>query len=49
MPWPHKGESKNAYISRAVKYMMRVEGLEQKHAVAKAYGMWKERKKKGSK
>jgi len=46
MPHPKKGESKSAYISRAVSYMMRVEGLSQKHAVAKAHGMWKQHKKK---
>ena len=42
MPHPKKGESKSAYISRAVRYMIKVEGLSQDHALGKAYGMWKE-------
>ena len=41
MPKPMKGESKSAYIKRAVKYMMEKEGLSQKQALGKAYGMWK--------
>jgi len=45
MPKPRKGESKSKYISRAVRYMVTVEGLEQKHAVAKAHGMWRQHKK----
>jgi hypothetical protein len=49
MPRPRKGESKKAYISRAISYMVRVEGLEQKHAVAKSYNMWRQHKKKGKK
>ena len=42
MPYPRKGESKNAYISRAIEYMIKVEGLSQKNAQGKAYGMWEE-------
>ena len=49
MPRPHKGESKSAYISRAVRYMMKVEGLSQDHALGKAYGMWRQHKKKKGK
>lgn len=40
MPNPKKGESKDSYISRAVSEMMKSEGLSQKHALGKAYGMW---------
>ena len=40
MPYPKKGEAKQDYISRCVKYVMD-EGLEQKHALGKCYGMWK--------
>jgi len=50
MPKPRKGESKSKYISRAVRYMMDQEGLSQKHALGKAYGMWKQHlKNKGKK
>jgi hypothetical protein len=45
MPNPRAGESKEEYISRAIKYMVEKEGLAQKHAVAKAYGMWEQHKK----
>ena len=44
MPKPRKNEKKSSYISRAVEYMMRVEGLSQKHALGKAYGMWRQHK-----
>lgn len=47
MPRPHKGEKKNEYISRAIEYMREIEKLDQKHAVGKAYGMWKQSKKQG--
>ena len=40
MPTPKKNETKRQYISRAVKYMINKEGLSQKQAVGKAYGMW---------
>jgi len=46
MPRPLKNEKKSAYISRAVRYMMRVENLSQKHALGKAHGMWAEYKGK---
>ena len=46
MPRPLKGETKRQYIQRAVRYMMRVEGLGQKQAVAKAHGMWKSNRKR---
>jgi hypothetical protein len=49
VPKPHRGERQREYVSRAVKHMMEFEGLRQKHAVAKAYGMWKQGKKKRSK
>ena len=45
MPRPKKGESKKEYITRAVRYMVKVEGMSQKAAVGKAYGMWKDSKK----
>jgi len=46
MPQPRKGESKQAYISRAVRYMVKVEGMKQDAALGKAYGMWDQHKKK---
>ena len=46
MPRPLKGEKKSVYISRAIRYMIREEGLEKKHAIAKAIGMWETKKKK---
>ena len=46
MPKPRKGETKSKYISRAVSYMIKKEGLTQKHAVGKAHGMWRNKKKK---
>jgi len=45
LPKPHKGEKKSAYISRAVRYMMRVEKLSQKQALGRAYDMWRESKR----
>jgi hypothetical protein len=42
MPEPHYKESKSEYISRAIKYMIKNEGLAPKHAEAKAYGMWEQ-------
>ena len=44
MPHPRRGEGRAAYISRAVRYMIKVEGLSQKHALGKAYGMWRQRR-----
>lgn len=51
MPKPRKGERRSEYVSRAIKHMVEFEGLRQKHAVGKAYGMWKQSKskKRGSK
>jgi len=49
MPKPKKGESKNHYISRAVRYMIEKEGLTQQHALGKAYGMWEYYKRKKKK
>ena len=42
MPKPRKNEEKSDYIARAIRYLMEKERLSQKHAVAKAYGMWKQ-------
>jgi len=41
MPKPHKGEEKDAFISRAIK-MMRLEGKPEKQAIAIAYSMWRD-------
>ena len=49
VPRPHRGESKSEYISRAVRYMVKVEHLTQDHALGKAYGMWRQHKKKKGK
>ena len=46
MPEPRKNETEEDYIGRAVSYMIKTEGLSQKHALGKAYGMWRERQKK---
>jgi hypothetical protein len=40
MPTPRKGEQKSAYISRCIRYCVDSEGMEQKAAVGKCYGMW---------
>lgn len=40
MPYPSKGESKQDFISRAIKTFMD-EGKPQKEAVGRAYGFWK--------
>ena len=48
MPEPRKGEKKSSYISRAISYMVRVEGMKRDHAVAKAYGMWRQHLKRRS-
>lgn len=45
MPHPLKGETKQSFISRAIRYMIKREGLSRDHAIAKAYGMWKQHKK----
>lgn len=50
MPRPLKGESKKSFISRAIRYLIRKEGLARDHAVAKAHGIWKQHVKgKGKK
>ena len=46
MPKPRKGEKEKDYIPRAIKYMEQKEGIRGAHAVAKAFGMWKQAKKK---
>ncbi len=46
MPEPRPNETKKHYISRAIAYMIREEGLSQEHAAGKAYGMWDQMKKK---
>ena len=46
MPTPRPNETKADFISRAISYMVKVEGLEQKHAVGKAYGLWRQHLKK---
>jgi hypothetical protein len=42
LPAVRKGEEKNEYISRAISYLMKNERLSQDHAIAKAYGMWRQ-------
>jgi len=50
MPKIRKNETKSEYIPRAIRYLMKKEGLSQKYAVGKAHGIWrqhlKERRKK---
>jgi hypothetical protein len=46
MPKVRKGETRKNYISRAISHMVKKEGLSQKHAVAKAHGMWRQHLKK---
>ena len=46
MPKPKPNEKKSAYISRAIKHMVKKEKMEQNAAVGKAYGMWEHYKKK---
>lgn len=48
MPSVKKGESRNAYVSRAVHMMVHREGLTPKHAVGKAEGMYDSYKKNSS-
>jgi hypothetical protein len=40
MPLPRPGESKDSYISRAIKEF-RAEGIPQEEAVGRAFGFWK--------
>lgn len=54
MPKPHKGESRNSYVSRAISYLIHKEGLGHNAAVGKAEGMYtyyiaKKKRKKGKK
>ncbi len=42
MPKPMKKEKRADYIHRAMKEMMGTEGMRQKQALGKAYGMWDE-------
>jgi hypothetical protein len=42
MPYPNAGESKEAYISRCIPYMIKEEGKEQDQAVAMCHAFWKE-------
>jgi hypothetical protein len=46
MPNVKKGESRSKYVSRAVEYIIKNEGLSQKAAVGKAEGMYDQYKKK---
>ena len=46
MPAVHKGEKKSEYISRAIRYMIKHEGLTSDQAKGKAYGMWEQHVKK---
>lgn len=49
MPKPKPGEKKKDYLTRAIPFMIHTEGLAPKHAMGKAYGMWKVHEKKGKK
>lgn len=42
MPAVVKGETKEEFIARAIRHMMKHEGMRQDHAVAKAHGMWRQ-------
>ena len=44
MPEIKKGERKNKYISRCVKFVIDKEGKTQDQALGKCYGMWKNKK-----
>ena len=49
MPYPKEGESKDAYISRCIPYVMHEDpDMKQDHAAAKCYGMWDQSKKSES-
>lgn len=49
MPKPKPREDYHSYITRAVRYMITVEGLKPDHARAKAEGMWRQHLKKSKK
>jgi hypothetical protein len=46
MPAVKKGEKQSEYVSRCVAYVVKNEGLDQKAALGKCYGMYKQSKKK---
>ncbi|KKK65921.1 hypothetical protein LCGC14_2969280 [marine sediment metagenome] len=41
---PHKGESKNSFISRCVSYLVKRENKTQDQALGQCYGMWRQAK-----
>lgn len=44
MPNPYKGEKKKDFIPRAISNIMKEPGTKsQKHAIAKAFGIWKQK------
>lgn len=45
MPEVSENESEKDYMKRCVPYLIDKEGLEQKHAVAKCYGMFRQHRK----
>lgn len=46
MPAPKKGETQDQYIQRAIRYMVEKEGLTAQQAAGKAFGMWRNKKKR---
>jgi len=40
MPKPLPNESKSDYVSRCIEYVVKNEGVEQKAAIGKCYGLW---------
>ena len=49
MPTPEKGEKKQDYINRCVKYVIEKEGAKPDHARAKCEGMWNQHQKNKNK
>lgn len=47
MPEPRQGENQQDYISRCIEYCIKNEGLDQKQAAGKCYGMWRQHHRKG--
>ncbi len=45
MPAVRKGEKESDYVPRCVKYVIDNEGLDQKAALGKCYGMYKQHQK----
>ncbi len=43
MPDPIAGEKQSDYISRCIAYCIKNEGLDQKAAAGKCYGMWRQK------